>query len=67
MYVLKKAITKGYVEGVKDGKEDGLNNKSKIFKINDIDLSSKAYDIGYIKGYNKHNNYKYVYKKRDLQ
>lgn len=50
MYKYIKSYELGYIEGIKDA----LKDKNKIFKkINELEIMSKLYDMGYIKGYNK--------------
>lgn len=52
MYKYIKAFELGYERGI----IDAINNKYKDYKfkkINDKEILSKLYDIGYIKGYKK--------------
>lgn len=50
-----KIFNKGYEEGIIDAFNDIKNNKIKEFKlINDLEIKSKLYDLGYIKGYKKY-------------
>lgn len=50
MYKYIKSYELGYIEGIKDA----LKDKNKIFKkINELEIMSKLYDMGYINGYNK--------------
>lgn len=54
MYRYIKVYKLGYIEGIKDSIKDVKLNKSRTFKkIDDQEIKSKLYDIGYIKGYNK--------------
>lgn len=42
----------GYEEGIKDAYIDFLNNRRRNFiDINELEIMSNLYDIGYIKGY----------------
>ena len=54
MYKYIKSYELGYIEGIKDALVD--DNK-KFKKINELDIMSKLYDVGYIKGYIKCINY----------
>lgn len=59
MYRYIKANKDGFVEGSKTAMEDIKNNKVRKFKkIDDFEIKSKLYDIGYIEGYNRY--YKYI-------
>ena len=50
MYKYIKSYELGFIEGVKDA----LKDKNKKFKkINELEVMSKLYDIGYINGYVK--------------
>lgn len=54
MYKYIKSYELGFIEGLKDA----LKDSTKIFKkINELEVMSKLYDIGYINGYNKCINY----------
>lgn len=54
MYKYIKSYELGFIEGIKDA----LKDKNKIFKkINELEVMSKLYDIGYIKGFKKCINY----------
>ncbi len=54
MYKYIKSYELGFIEGLKDA----LKDSNKIFKkINELEVMSKLYDIGYINGYNKCINY----------
>lgn len=58
MYKYIKAMQSGFFEGSKDAINDFEKKKHKSFKkIDDFEIKSKLYDIGYIEGYNKY--YKY--------
>ena len=61
MYKYYRAYKIGFNEGLKDA----INNKKiKYFKkINDKEILSKLYDIGYIEGYNKYIYYTFNSKK----
>ncbi len=50
MYKYIKSYELGFIEGVKDALKD--QNK-KFKKINELEVMSKLYDIGYINGYVK--------------
>ena len=54
MYKYIKAYELGFIEGIKDA----LKEENKTFKkINELDIMSKLYDVGYITGYMKCINY----------
>lgn len=54
MYKYIKAYELGLIEGIKDA----LKEENKKFKkINELDIMSKLYDVGYIAGYIKCINY----------
>lgn len=54
MYKYIKAYELGFIEGIKDA----LKKENKTFKkINELDIMSKLYDVGYIDGYIKCINY----------
>ncbi len=54
MYRYIKSYELGFIEGIKDA----LKYENKIFKkINELEVMSKLYDIGYIDGFNKCLNY----------
>lgn len=54
MYKYIKAYELGFIEGIKDA----LKEENKKFKkINELDIMSKLYDVGYINGYIKCINY----------
>lgn len=54
MYKYIKAYDLGFIEGIKDA----LKEENKTFKkINELDIMSKLYDVGYITGYMKCINY----------
>ena len=54
MYKYIKAYELGFIEGIKDA----LKEENKTFKeINELDIMSKLYDVGYISGYIKCINY----------
>lgn len=54
MYKYIKAYELGFIEGIKDA----LKKENKTFKkINELDIMSKLYDVGYITGYMKCINY----------
>ncbi|MGM9877968.1 MAG: hypothetical protein ACI33S_04885 [Bacilli bacterium] len=54
MYKYLKIFNKGFEEGVMQAFEDLKNDRTKDFKsIDDIEIKSKMYDIGFIKGYKK--------------
>ena len=60
MYKYIKAYELGYNEGIKNS----LSKKRKKFKkIDDSEILSKLYDIGYINGYTKFIKYSFNYKK----
>lgn len=43
-----------YEEGIQNAIEDISKNKRKIFReIEDLELKSQIYDLGYINGYNR--------------
>ena len=52
MYKYIKAFELGFNEGLRDAKNNSFKFK-KFKKIDDKDIISKLYDIGYIKGYKK--------------
>ena len=52
MYKYIKAFELGFIEGLKDAKNNNYKYK-KFKKLYDKDIISKLYDIGYIKGYKK--------------
>ena len=55
MYKYIKAYELGFIEGIKDA----LKEENKTFKkINELDIMSKLYDVGYITGYIKCINYR---------
>lgn len=52
MYKYIKCYEQGYHEGIHNAYIDFFDNSIKYLrKIDDIELKSKLYDIGYIKGY----------------
>lgn len=54
MYKYIKAYELGFIEGIKDA----LKEENKTFKkINELDIMSKLYDVGYISVYIKCINY----------
>lgn len=54
MYKYIKAYELGFIEGIKDALKE--ENKT-LKKINELDIMSKLYDVGYITGYIKCINY----------
>ena len=49
-----KIYNLAYEEGINNAIEDLSKNKRKIFKeVEDIELKSQIYDLGYINGYNR--------------
>lgn len=51
MYKLIRAYELGFTEGIKEA----INNKNKKFKkIDELEVMSKLYDIGYVNGYKKY-------------
>ena len=54
MYKYIKAYELGYNEGIKNSL---ISNNKKFKKIDDKDILSKLYDIGYIDGYIKFKKY----------
>ena len=70
MYKFFKAYELGNYEGIKSALEDYYNSKIKKFKnIDDEEVLSKLYDIGYINGYNKFIKYinsSFNYKKNSV-
>lgn len=61
MYNYNKIYKLGFLEGTKKAIEDKKSKKQTKFKnINELDIVSKIYDIGFIDGYNR--NRKYIFK-----
>ncbi len=52
MYKYIKAFQMGYLEGIDDAVKNNYKER-KFKKIDDKEILSKLYDIGYIKGYKK--------------
>lgn len=64
MYKYYRAYKLGFNEGLKDAINSKKNRKFK--KINDKEVLSKLYDIGYIEGYNKYMNYNAFNSKKNI-
>ena len=61
MHKYLKIFNKGFEEGMIQAFEDLNNNRIKDFKsIDDFEIKSKMYDIGFIKGYKK-----FIYKNKN--
>ncbi|MBR4177956.1 MAG: hypothetical protein IKR57_01245 [Bacilli bacterium] len=64
MYKYYKAYKMGFNKGLNDAIR---YNKKKRFKVvNDKELLSKLYDIGYIEGYSKYMNYSAFNSKKNI-
>lgn len=61
MHKYLKIFNKGFEEGIIQAFEDLKNDRIKNFKlIDDLEIKSKMYDIGFIKGYKK-----FIYKNKN--
>ena len=52
MYKYIKVFEEGFIDGVKDAIRMKYKNR-KFKRINELEILSKLYDVGYIKGYKK--------------
>ena len=70
MYKYIESYEMGYEDGINDALNDYYSNSEKKFKIiEDIDILSKLYDVGYINAYNKFIKYincSFNYEKNDV-
>lgn len=61
MYNYNKIYKLGFLEGRKKAIEDKkIKRTTKLKNIDEIEIVSKIYDIGFIEGYNR--NRKYIFK-----